>query len=158
MLFRSHLKLDDNSLDFAISWDSMHHSIDPITTLQECNRVLKKNGLFLIIDRAHNNSTPDSEIERMLNIKYNKEFLRKNYRSEDLVLSRRDNGEHEYRFFEWKNFFDKSNFELVTSLIVKTETEENKKMTNDAGIKEIFVDYDLGAFGNRKSVFLLRKR
>jgi len=153
-----HLKLDDNSIDFAISWDSMHHSIDPTTTFKECNRVLKRNGLFLIVDRAHNNATPDSEIERMLNIKYSKEFLRKNYRSEDTILSRRDNGEHEYRFFEWLNFFEKSNFELVSNLIIKTETEENKKIQNDAGIKEIFVSYDLGAFGNRKTVFLLRKR
>lgn len=153
-----HLKLDDNSIDFAISWDSMHHSIDPTTTFKECNRVLKRNGLFLIVDRAHNNATPDSEIERMLNIKYSKEFLRKNYRSEDTILSRRDNGEHEYRFFEWLNFFEKSNFELVSNLIIKTETEENKKIQNDAGIKEIFVSYDLGVFGNRKTVFLLRKR
>lgn len=153
-----HLRLDDNSIDFAISWDSMHHSIDPTTTFKECNRVLKRNGLFLIVDRVDNNATPDSEIERMLNIKYSKEFLRKNYRSEDTILSRRDNGEHEYRFFEWLNFFEKSNFELVSNLIIKTETEENKKIQNDAGIKEIFVSYDLGAFGNRKTVFLLRKR
>ena len=67
------LQLENNSIDFAVSWDSMHHSIDPIKTLKECKRVLKRDGVLIIVDRAHNNSTPDSEIERMLNIKYDKE-------------------------------------------------------------------------------------
>ena len=99
------LELEDNSIDFAVSWDSMHHSIDPIKTFKECKRVLKKNGVFIIVDRAHNNSTPDSEIERMLNITYDQEFLAKNYRPKDTILTRRQNGEHEYRFFEWKKFY-----------------------------------------------------
>ena len=65
------LNLENDSIDFAVSWDSMHHSKNLIHTLKECKRVLKENGFFIIIDRAHNNSTPDSEIKRMLNIQYN---------------------------------------------------------------------------------------
>ena len=150
------LELEDNSIDFAVSWDSMHHSIDPIKTFKECKRVLKKNGVFIIVDRAHNNSTPDSEIERMLNIIYDQEFLAKNYRPKDTILTRRQNGEHEYRFFEWKKFFKESGFDLIDSVVIKTESDENRKLRNDSNIKEIFVNYNLGAFGNRKVAFVLR--
>ena len=149
------LELPDNSVDFAISWDAMHHSQDPVITLQECKRVLKKNGIFIVIDRAHNNSTPDEEIERILNITYDEEFLKKNYRRLDEKLTRKENGEHEYRFYEWKEFFQKSGFELVSSVIIKTKTEENLKLKNDDNIKEIFTEYELGAFGNRKIAYVL---
>ena len=149
------LELPDNSADFALSWDAMHHSQDLVITLQECKRVLKKDGIFMIIDRAHNNSTSDEEIERILNITYDKEFLKKNYRKLDEKLTRKENGEHEYRFYEWKEFFQKAGFELVSSVILKTKTEENLKLKNDDGIKEIFTEYELGAFGNRKTLFVL---
>jgi ubiquinone/menaquinone biosynthesis C-methylase UbiE len=150
------LKLRDNSVDFAISWDSMHHSMNLVKTLKECKRVLKKNGTLVIVDRAHNNSTTNSEIERMLNIRYNEEFLIKNHRHKDLILTRRQNGEHEHRIFEWKKFFNDAKFELLESIIIKTISEENKKLKNDACIKEMFVDYKLGAFKDRKIAFVLK--
>ena len=150
------LELENDSIDFAVSWDSMHHSIDPIRTFKECKRVLKKNGVFIIVDRAHNNSTPDSEIERMLNITYDQEFLAKNYRPKDTILTRRQNGEHEYRFFEWKKFFKESGFDLIDSVVIKTESDENRKLKNDNNLTEIFVDYELGGFGNRKVAFVLK--
>ncbi len=150
------LNLNDNEIDFAISWDSMHHSMDPVKTLKECKRVLKKNGALIIVDRSHNNSTLNSEIKKMLDITYNKEFLIKNHRPKNLILTRRENGEHEYRFSEWKKFFNDAGFELLDSIIIKTKSDENNKLKNDSNIKEIFVDYELGAFGNRKVVFVLR--
>lgn len=149
------LELSDNSVDFAISWDAMHHSQNLLITLQECKRVLKKNGIFIIVDRAHNNSTSDKEIERMLNIIYDEDFLRKNYRGLDEKITRRDNGEHEYRFYEWKNFFQKSGFNIISNVILKTRSEENFKLKNDDNIEEIFTDYELGAFGNRKIAYVL---
>lgn len=151
-----HLELENNSLDFSIAWDSMHHSSDPIKTLKECHRVLKKNSTIVIIDRAHNNSTPDSEIERMLNIVYDEEFLIKNHRPKDLVLTRKENGEHEYRFFEWENFFQEAGFDLLTSAVIKTKTPENLELKNDNNLQEIFTDYKLGAFGDRKVAFVLK--
>jgi len=152
------LELPDNSIDFAVSWDSMHHSQDPVKTFEECKRVLKPNGVFIIVDRAHNNSTDNSEIERMLNIEYDEEFLIKNHRPTDLVLTRRENGEHEYRYFEWYDFFKKSGFQVLSNVIIKTLTDENQKLKNDANIQEIFVDYKLGAFGDRKIAFALKSQ
>ena len=150
------LDLENNSIDFAVSWDSMHHSMDLINTLKECKRVLKKNGVFIIVDRAHNNSTPDSEIERMLNIVYDENFLTKFYRPKDMILTRRENGEHEHRFFEWDKFFDGSGFKLIDCVVIKTESDENRKLKNDNNVKDVFVNYDLGSFGNRKVAFVLR--
>lgn len=150
------LNLENDSIDFAVSWDSMHHSKNLIHTLKECKRVLKENGFFIIIDRAHNNSTPDSEIKRMLNIQYNEEFLTKYYRSKDKILTRKENGENEYRFFEWEKNFKIAGFELINSLVIKTESNENRKLKNDVNLNEVFVDYDLGAFGNRKVIFILK--
>lgn len=149
------LKLDSNSIDFVVAWDSIHHSNDPVKTLVECKRILKKNHKMIIVDRAHNNSTSDSEIERMLNITYDVEFLKKNYRPIDQKLTRRENGEHEYRFSEWESFFKKSGFELLVGVIIKTKNKENLNLKNDNNYKEIFVDYDLGAFGNRKVVYVI---
>ena len=40
------LNLENNSIDFAVSWDSMHHSMNLIKTLKECKRVLKKKWYF----------------------------------------------------------------------------------------------------------------
>ena len=121
------LNLENNSIDFAVSWDSMHHSMNLVKTLKECKRVLKKNGIFIIVDRAHNNSTPDSEIERMLNIVYDENFLTKFYRPKGTILTRKENGEHEHRFFEWDNFFEGSGFKLIDSVVIKTESDENRK-------------------------------
>ena len=146
------LKLEDNSVDFAVSWDAMHHSAYLSKTLTECKRVLKDDSIFVIVDRSHNNSTPDSEIERMLNIVYDEEFLIKNYRTKYV---------HQLfwiflQYFEWKNYFKQAGFEILSNTIIKTSTDENKKLKNDDNIPEIFVDYELGAFGNRKVIFILK--
>ena len=114
------------------------------------------NGIFIIVDRAHNDSTPDSEIDRMLNIIYDKEFLKKNHRSENEVITRKANGEHEHRFFEWENSFKDAKFEIISKVVLKTESKENRNLKNDNNMNEIFVDYDLGAFGNRKVAFVLK--
>jgi ubiquinone/menaquinone biosynthesis C-methylase UbiE len=151
------LEIEDNSLDFAIAWDAIHHSNDPIKTLSEIRRVLKPEGCFILIDRAHNNSTSDNEIERMLNVQYSEEFLKENYLPKGKKLTRRDNGEHEYRFFEWESFFNKSEFRLDESIVIKESHEKNNNTKNDVGIKEIFVDFELGGFERQKAVFLLRK-
>lgn len=150
------LQLPDHGLDFAVSWDSMHHSADPVRTLRELQRVLKPGAAFIIVDRAHNNATPDSEIERMLNIVYDEAFLTRNHRPRDLVLTRRANGEREYRFREWESFFRAGGFSLEASAVLKTDNSDNRSFSNDNGLPEIFFDYNLGGFGHRKVAFVLK--
>ncbi len=149
------LELPDASLDFAVSWDSIHHSHNPVATLKECRRVLKSGGRLVIIDRAHNNSTLDSEIDRMHNIVYSKEYLRKNYLDENMIFTRKDNGEHEWRFNELENFFKQSGFKLLDAVVLKTDTKENREFKNDRNLEEIFTPFNLGGFGHRKVGFVL---
>ncbi|MBI2050323.1 MAG: class I SAM-dependent methyltransferase [Parcubacteria group bacterium] len=151
----NNLELPDASMDFAVSWDSIHHSYEPVKTLSECRRVLKKGGRLVIIDRAHNNSTPDSEIERMLNIVYDKEYLRKNYLDENMTLTRRDNGEHEWRYQELEHFFIESGFKLLSRVAIKTDTPDNRALKNDVGDVELLVPFNMGGFGHRKVGFVL---
>jgi ubiquinone/menaquinone biosynthesis C-methylase UbiE len=151
----NNLELDDNSLDFAVSWDSIHHSYEPIHTLRECHRVLKKGGKLVLVDRAHNNSTPDSEIQRMLAIVYDKEYLKKNYLDENMTLTRSDNGEHEWRYRELDHFFQESRFKLISRVSLKTDNHENRQLKNDVGDLEIFVPFNVGGFGHRKVGFVL---
>lgn len=150
------LQLPDRSVDFAVSWDSMHHSAAPVRTLRELRRVLKPGGAFIIVDRAHNNATPDSEIERMLNIVYDEAFLIRNHRPRDMVLTRRANGEREYRYSEWESFFRDAGFSLQASVVLKTDNADNRSFHNDNRLEEVFLDYNLGGFGHRKVAFLLR--
>ena len=149
------LKLKNNSIDFCIGWDSMHHSTNIIRTLKEAKRVIKKGGKLIIVDRGHNNNTPNKEISRMLNIIYPKSFLRSNYLPINKKLTRTMNGEHEYRFFEWENFFKKSKFKILKGFIVK-ESSLNNTMNNDS-INEKKVNFKIGGFERKKIIYLLKK-
>jgi 2-polyprenyl-3-methyl-5-hydroxy-6-metoxy-1,4-benzoquinol methylase len=42
------MQLPDNSFDVVTLWDVLEHTSDPTAVLQECNRVLKPNGLLLV--------------------------------------------------------------------------------------------------------------
>jgi len=152
----NNLQLERESLDFAIAWDSIHHSFDPVETLKEIRRVLKKQGKFILIDRGHQNSTSDLEIERMLNVVYSKNFMIENFLPEDKVLSRRDNGEHEYRFNEWEEFFNQSGF-IINEAFAVFGKGKNNKIKNDANYKEYSVAYELGGFEKQKIVYVLEK-
>jgi len=96
------LRIPDASLDFAIENDSLHHSDNLAVTMSECARVLKPGGLLLCFDRCHDDSVSDADVERMLAKVYSRDYLLANCYPPDLVLTRRENGEHEYRLFEWR--------------------------------------------------------
>lgn len=149
------LELPDASLDFAVAWDSMHHSQNPVQTLLECRRVLKPGGHLVLVDRGHNNSTPDQEIDRMLSIQYSREWLLKNYRDPEVPFSRREYGEHEYRWREWEQFFDAAQLARVTTTIIKTKPPRTPP--NDSGYPEVLVDFEVGAYLQAKVCYLLAK-
>lgn len=107
------LELADGSMDFAIEIDSLHHSDDLPRTLRECSRVLKPGGQMLCFDRCHPDTLSDAEVDRMLSQVYSADFLRKNHYPADVTLTRRDNGEHELRLFEWKDAFGKAGLEMT---------------------------------------------
>ena len=150
------LQLPNNSIDFMISWDSLHHSENPVKTLNECKRVLKDNGFLVIVDKSHNNSVSDDEIINMLDYQYDKEFLKLNNLDTNTILFRKDEGEHEYRFYEWENFFENAGFKIIQNFLIKTETPSNLSKKNDNNLKEIFVKFNVGGFQQQKAVYVLQ--
>ena len=150
------INLQNKSLDFAVAWDVIHHSLDPIKTLKEVKKVLKSNGYLIIVDRAHDDKTPQAEIDRMLNIIYPEKFIESNFLKKGTILSRRDNGEHEYRFKEWKNFFKKSGFKIIYEQLFLENHPRNEQYLNDADIKQQYLSFEIGGFERRKVVFVLK--
>ncbi len=151
------IELKKSSLDFCIAWDAMHHSSNLLKTLKEVKKVLKKNGRFVIVDRAHNNSTTDLEIKRMENVVYGKEFLKSNSLPLNKILTRKMNGEREYRFKEWENSFRKSGFRIKERIIVKENHHKALKEKNDDNIKEKVVKFKIGGFDKKKIIYMLGK-
>ncbi len=148
------LQLESDSLDFAVAWGSLHHSYQLVDTLVECKRVLKPEGLLVVIERAHDNSTPEAEINRMLNIEYDEAFLTRTYRDSEMILTRRDNGEHEYRYVEWADAFHKSGFQIQSARVITARSPELTE-PNDAGIPEVYIDSPLGGFLSSKIGYVL---
>lgn len=107
------LKIPDECLDFALDHDSLHHSDDLPTTMKECARVLKPGGFLICFDRCHPDTVTDEQVNEMLDRVYSKEFLAFNSYPTDITLTRRENGEHEYRLFEWKAATENAGMELV---------------------------------------------
>ena len=65
------------------------------------------------------------------------------------------NGEHEYRFFEWENFFKKSKFKILEKLIIKESKLKN--IINKQGITEKKVNFKIGGFERKKIVYVIEK-
>lgn len=107
------LQVHDSSIDFIVEIDSLHHSHDLNKTLQECGRVIKPGGYMICFDRCHPNHFSDQQVEEKLDRVYPTSFLEKNGYPIDKRLTRRQNGEHEYRLFEWQEAFEKAGFEIV---------------------------------------------
>ena len=151
------IELKKSSLDFCIAWDAMHHSEDLVKTLIGIKKVLKKNGKLIIVDRAHNNDTSNAEIQRMLNIVYSKEFLRENYLPINKKLTRKMNGEREYRYSDWEKNFKKSGFKIEEVIIVKEKHKKVLYKKNDNKINEKIVNFSIGGFERKKIIYMLKK-
>lgn len=106
------ISLPDNSVDFCIEFASLHHSHNLEKTLRELSRVIKPGGYVVAIDRAHHNSLTDGQIEYMLNVQYSDAWKKENGYS-PAPLSRRQNGEHEYRVKKWESDFASASFKVV---------------------------------------------
>ena len=92
----------------------------------------------------------------MLNVVYPKEFLKKNWLPENKVFTRRENGEHEYRYKEWENFFKKAKLKIAHSFILKENVKKNINLKNDNGIKEFVVNFKCVGFEKKIIMYLLK--
>jgi ubiquinone/menaquinone biosynthesis C-methylase UbiE len=148
------LALPNSSIDFGVMWDSFHHSNDPVETLTEVGRVLKQGAKLTIIDRAHENSTPDAVIEDLLDIEYDTNFKRENFMDTERPITRRMNGEHEWKFSEIHDFLDKAGFDLEFCIGVASKVLP----PNSLGYDEIYHPVDLGGHIKRKYLFSASRR
>lgn len=148
------LKLPSSSIDFGVMWDSFHHSNQPVKTLKEVGRILKQGAKLTIIDRAHENSTPDSVIENLLDIEYDMNFKRENFMDTNRRITRRMNGEHEWRFSEIQDFLDEAGFDLEFCIGVAS----TNLPPNSLGYEEILHPVDLGGHIKRKYLFSASRR
>ena len=149
------IELKKLSVDFLIAWDSLHHSSNILETLKELKRILRRKGKLIIVDRAHDNQTLDSEIKRMLNVVYSKEFLKLNFYPKNKFLTRKMNGEREYRYKDWESFFKKIGFKIEKRILIKENHKKVLYKKNDDNIKEKIVNFEIGGFERKKIVYLL---
>lgn len=110
------LELPAESLDFAVEIRSLHHSDDLARTAKECARVLKYGGHSLFFDRVHPDTVTDEEVDRMLSRVYSRDWLIRNGYPPDAKLTRRANGEHEYRRAEWEAAFKAAGLTLIETV------------------------------------------
>ena len=149
------IELTKSSVDFLIAWDSLHHSSNILKTLKGLKRILKKGGKLIIIDRGHNNNTPELEIKRMQNVIYSKEFLKSNSLPTNKILTRKMNGEREYRYKDWESFFKKTGFKIKKRIVMKERHKKVLNQKNDDNIKEKIINFEIGGFEKKKIVYLL---
>ena len=91
----------------------------------------------------------------MLNVVYSQDFLKRNWLPQNKIFTRKQNGEHEYRFKEWKKFFKNAKLNILESFILKEKVKKNKNYKNDEGLKEYFVNFKFGGFEKKKVMYLL---
>lgn len=152
------LRLPDNSIDFAVEIDSFHHSDDLTLTFKECARVLKPGGRLLCFDRIWPNEHPDEDLKRLLDVVYPREYLLAHGYPPDLVLTRKGNGEHEHKLFEWQNAFGAAGFSLVKLCKFMQKTTHRRAVKGllsvlPTGVRRLFYQTDNATLDNVRSWF-----
>jgi len=106
------IKLDEDSVDFIVEFDSLHHSFDLDRTINESHRILKPGSKLLAIDRAHWRTSKRRRNE-LENVKYSKEWLMARGLDPNLVITRAENGEHEHLLSDYLKAFKNAGFSDV---------------------------------------------
>ena len=106
-----HLQLENNSVDFIFDFFSLHHSNDPAVTLKELHRVLKKDGFVFCFDKARPDHYTRQDLDELLDMVYDQNYNIQFGLPLDMKLTRRLNGEKEYRRKDWQNAFAGAGFQ-----------------------------------------------
>lgn len=105
------MSIADDTIDFIIQIEALHHADHLIRPISESFRMLKEGGIFVNIDRSWPNKTKRAVLEELLDHKYSKDWLiQKGFPVG--TFTRRDNGEHEYIDSDWESAFKKSGFAM----------------------------------------------
>ncbi len=132
----NNLMIKNNELDFIIEMGSLHHSNNLSKSFSEISRTLKSKGKLLAFDRCHSNTLSDEKVKEMLDLEYDNNFLVSHGYPSNIKLTRRQNGEHEYRLFEWRKASEDAGMKLVR--IFSTKKINLKRFVK--GILSLFPD------------------
>tara|TARA_B100000965_G_scaffold400683_1_gene423068 strand:+ start:3838 stop:4752 length:915 start_codon:yes stop_codon:yes gene_type:complete len=101
--------IPDKSVDIIIEVNGFHHVPSLTKAVNESQRILKPNGIFLGLDRIHENNVSDKQLNALLDSEYSSTWLKENNYI-DQKLTRRENGEGEIRLIEWEDALIDANF------------------------------------------------
>lgn len=135
------IKLQDNSLDFAIEIGAFHHSTDLSKTIQESHRILKPNGWLVLLERARPDNYRTDEIEFLLNIEFGDELKKRYGIPLSQKVTRKNWGENEYRLSYWASILKDNGFKV--SLHQTLELKRNEIISMICNFISKFIDYDL---------------
>lgn len=110
------IPVKDETFDFAIQIESLHHAEDLDKAIREVSRVLRKGALVISLDRSWVNTVNPKTLQGMLDHEYSTEWLKAKKFPHDKRFTRRDNGEHEYRDCDWISTFERHSFKLVSTV------------------------------------------
>lgn len=106
------IKLPDNSVDFIINVNSLHHSENREKTFDELYRVLKPNGYLISLDRASYNTLTNIDLNKKLDAEYTMEFKLQRGFKPDEIYTRRMNSEHDPLLAEWEFLLCRAGFKV----------------------------------------------
>lgn len=116
-------EIANGEIDFAVQIESLHHSYDLKKAAEELFRILKPGGFLYSIDRSHPDSVDDQTLKGLLDHQYTKTWLEYHGYPSDKPMSRRENGEHEIRDYEWKRTFESAGFVTETFKFIAPKLE-----------------------------------
>lgn len=102
------IHLPDESVDFIVELDALHHSENLHETLKEAARVLKPGGILIAFDRMNSNALSYAQRKYMLSVEYDDDTKKEFGIPLDMRLTRGQNGEHEIRESEWRDAFQQA--------------------------------------------------
>lgn len=107
------MALADNSVDFVFDFYSLHHALDVKKTFQEIGRVLKPGGILLMLDKARPDEYTDADLDTLLDQEYSENYKEQFGIPVHEKLTRRMNGEREYRLSDWRKAMDAGGMEMI---------------------------------------------
>ena len=102
------IKLPDNSVDFVIAMEALHHSEDREITFREVYKVLKVGGYLIAMDRANFNYLTNRELNEQLDVEYDDKRKKRNCFEKN--YTRRMNSEHKPLLAEYEYLTTKCGF------------------------------------------------
>lgn len=126
----NHIELPDNSLDFAIDFFSLHHSNDINVTIKELYRVIKPGGFVLCFDKARPDNFSDKDLNELLDSVYPESYNHYFGLPLEQRMTRRLNGEREYRLMDWRLSFVAGGFGLFEHYCLAKTAFGNKVNRN----------------------------